>query len=45
MEMRAGIMTPETFDEEEYVTEGGRDFVEMAHQYISPAHSTSFSTS
>ena len=45
MEMRAGIMTPETFDEEEYVTEGGRDFVEMAHQYISPTHSTSFSTS
>jgi hypothetical protein len=36
MEMRAGIMTPETFDQEEYLTEGGRDFVEMAHQYISP---------
>jgi hypothetical protein len=36
MEMRSGIMTPETFDGEEYVTEGGRDFVEMAHAYISP---------
>lgn len=36
MEMRAGVMTPETFDDEEYVTEGGRDFVEMAHQYIGP---------
>lgn len=36
MEMRSGIMTPETFDDEEYVTEGGRDFVEMAHTYISP---------
>lgn len=36
MEMRSGIMSPETFDGEEYVTEGGRDFVEMAHTYISP---------
>ena len=36
MEMRSGVMTPETFENEEYLTEGGRDFVEMAHQYISP---------
>ncbi|KAG7341753.1 hypothetical protein IV203_023706 [Nitzschia inconspicua] len=35
-EMRAGILTPETFDREEYLTESGRDLVEMAHQYISP---------
>jgi len=38
-EMRSGIMTPETFEGEEFVTEGGRDFVEMAHQYISPLDS------
>jgi hypothetical protein len=36
MEMRAGIMSPETFDREEYLTDSGRDFVEMAHNYISP---------
>jgi hypothetical protein len=36
MEMRSGIMTPETFDDEEFVTEGGRDFVEMANFYITP---------
>ena len=36
MEMRSGIMTPETFEREEYLTESGRDFVEMAHTYISP---------
>jgi hypothetical protein len=36
MEMRTGIMTPDTFEKEEYLTESGRDFVEMAHQYISP---------
>ena len=41
MEMRSGIMTPETFDDEEYVAEGGRDFVEMANQYmLSPTNST-----
>jgi hypothetical protein len=44
MEMRSGIMTPENFDEEEYVTEGGRDFVEMAHQYISPTFSQSMTS-
>eukprot|EP00536_Pseudo-nitzschia_multiseries_P009672 jgi/Psemu1/23950/gm1.23950_g len=33
MEMRNGIMTPDTFENEEYVTETGRDFVEMAHTY------------
>ncbi|KAG7351564.1 hypothetical protein IV203_010924 [Nitzschia inconspicua] len=38
LEMRAGILTPETFDREEYLTESGRDLVEMAHQYISPKH-------
>mmetsp|Transcript_25750 Transcript_25750/g.60372 ORF Transcript_25750/g.60372 Transcript_25750/m.60372 type:complete len:181 (-) Transcript_25750:123-665(-) len=40
MEMKSGIMSPETFDDEEYVTEGGRDFVEMAQQYMSPTNST-----
>ena len=39
MEMKAGIMTPETFEDEEFVAEGGRDLVEMAHQYISPTSS------
>ncbi len=38
MEMHSGVMSPETFDDEEFVAEGGRDFVEMAHQYISPAN-------
>ena len=41
MEMRSGVMTPETFDEEEFVAEGGRDFVEMAHGYVSPQNSFS----
>mmetsp|Transcript_6196 Transcript_6196/g.15374 ORF Transcript_6196/g.15374 Transcript_6196/m.15374 type:complete len:183 (+) Transcript_6196:195-743(+) len=36
MEMRSGVMSPETFETEEYVAEGGRDFVEMANHYISP---------
>jgi hypothetical protein len=36
MEMRVGIMTPETYEREEYLTDTGRDFVEMAHTYISP---------
>lgn len=39
MEMRSGVMTPETFEEEEYVAEGGRDFVEMAHSYVSTQNS------
>ena len=39
LEMRTGVMTPETFDEEEFVTEGGRDFVEMANNYVSPQNS------
>lgn len=39
MEMRSGIMTPETFEDEEFVAEGGRDFVEMAHMYVSPQNS------
>mmetsp|Transcript_9333 Transcript_9333/g.23215 ORF Transcript_9333/g.23215 Transcript_9333/m.23215 type:complete len:186 (+) Transcript_9333:98-655(+) len=38
MEMHTGVMSPETFDDEEFVAEGGRDFVEMAHLYISPAN-------
>eukprot|EP00531_Pseudo-nitzschia_arenysensis_P013540 CAMPEP_0116144450 /NCGR_PEP_ID=MMETSP0329-20121206/16012_1 /TAXON_ID=697910 /ORGANISM="Pseudo-nitzschia arenysensis, Strain B593" /LENGTH=185 /DNA_ID=CAMNT_0003639881 /DNA_START=66 /DNA_END=623 /DNA_ORIENTATION=+ len=38
MEMHSGVMSPETFDDEEFVAEGGRDFVEMAHTYISPAN-------
>ena len=40
LEMRAGIMTPETFEDEEFVAEGGRDLVEMAHHYISPTSPT-----
>lgn len=36
MDMRSGALTPETFAEEEYVHESGRDFVEMANHYISP---------
>lgn len=40
MDMRSGVMSPETFDDEEYVSEGGRDFVEMAHSYITPQTST-----
>jgi len=39
LEMSSGILTPETFEEEEFVAEGGRDFVEMAHTYISPINS------
>jgi hypothetical protein len=39
MEIRSGIMTEETFPQEEYLSEGGKDFVEMAHNYISPAKS------
>ena len=39
MEMRSGIMSPETFEDEEFVAEGGRDFVEMAQTYLSPTNS------
>lgn len=35
MEMRNGIMTAETFEREEYLTETGQEFVEMAHGYLS----------
>jgi len=38
-EMKAGVLTPETYEVEEYVAEGGRDFVGMAHDYISPQNS------
>jgi hypothetical protein len=40
MEMRAGVMTPETYNREEYLTDSGRDFVEMAHNYLSPKNGT-----
>jgi hypothetical protein len=36
MEMQSGILTKETFEKEEYIVEGGREIVEMAHGYISP---------
>jgi hypothetical protein len=39
MEMKSGILSSQTFSEEEYVAESGRDFVEMAHDYISPQNS------
>jgi len=39
MEMKSGVLSPENYDEEEYVAEGGRDFVGMAHDYISPQNS------
>jgi len=38
-EMWSGVMTPETFAGEEFVAEGGRDFVEMANNYVSPVNS------
>jgi len=38
-EMKAGVLSPETYAVEEYVAEGGRDFVGMAHDYISPQNS------
>ncbi len=38
-EMRNGILTPENFEQEEFLTEQGKDFVEMAHHYISPKNS------
>ena len=39
IEMKSGVLTPETYDQEEYIAEGGRDFVDMAHEYISPQNS------
>jgi len=39
MEMRSGVMTPETFEGEEYVAESGREFVQMAHSFVS-AHNS-----
>lgn len=36
VEMKTGVLTKETFEKEEYIVESGRDFVEMAHGYISP---------
>ena len=39
MEMKSGILSPQTYSEEEYVAESGRDFVEMAQDYISPQNS------
>mmetsp|Transcript_41739 Transcript_41739/g.46587 ORF Transcript_41739/g.46587 Transcript_41739/m.46587 type:complete len:213 (+) Transcript_41739:198-836(+) len=38
-EMKSGVLSPETYEVEEYVAEGGRDFVGMAHDYISPQNS------
>lgn len=38
-DMKTGTMSPETFDQEEFVTESGRDFVEMANGYIGSASS------
>lgn len=40
VEMRSGILSKDTYDKEEYIVEAGRDFVEMAHGYISPDDST-----
>jgi len=39
MEMKSGVLSPENYEVEEYVAEGGRDFVGMAHDYISPQNS------
>jgi hypothetical protein len=39
MEIRSGSMTEDTFPQEEYLSEAGQDFVEMAHNYISPNNS------
>lgn len=33
-EIRSGLLTVETFEEEEYVMEGGKEFVQIAHGYI-----------
>jgi len=38
-EMKTGVLSPETYPNEEYVVEGGRDCVDMASEYISPQHS------
>jgi hypothetical protein len=35
-EIRSGVMTKDTYATEEYVIEGGRDFVDKANAYLSP---------
>jgi hypothetical protein len=33
-EIRSGVLTIETFEEEEYVADGGKEFVQIAHGYV-----------
>jgi len=39
VEIRSGVLSETTFTQEEYILPGGRDFVDMAHDYLSPQNS------